>query len=1025
MIVSQASLTLLQKESRTAYTLGVQTALSCIVLVSVLFAQEAVQVQRDNEVPRSTLTFALRMTQIACVVVAGFGAVLFDRRPAVFTKDGKAVDAQQTHSALGRYSFAWSGAVLGVAIKKGILDLDDLPRPDADTRSKDLAEKWIDSNYSGKLWINVFRAHKWSFIFQWILTGAQSFGNVAPQFMLLHILKILEDRDHGLAVTGQAWIWVIALGLSQIVASWVEAWLFWISFSKLAGPVRAELSALIFRKSMRRKDVKGDTAPKTIETAAANAEDATDGTEVNPTAGPGVDAAPEPPKKDDDKKDNKEEEKPETKSSQSTVNLIGVDAKRVSDFTSYNNFFPGSVFKLLVSFWFLVEIIGWKALGAGLLSMMVIVPINIFFSKRYSAAQGKLMEIRDEKEAAVSEALKGIRQIKFSALETRWQASLDAIRSRELDTLWTVFISDTALLFCWISSPVILSATALAVYSLTNKLVPSVAFTAIGVFNTLQVTLSVIPELTTDLIDAYVSIKRIQEYLEAPEIDLSLKKDCENVSFENASISFPSDNVMAEGDERFVLRNINISFPRNELSVISGKTGSGKSLLLSAILREVDIISGTVNIPRVLKPSERHDDKANKENWILPTSIAFVAQIPWIENATIKDNILFGLPFDKERYEKTIESCALKKDLDMLPDGEKTEIGANGINLSGGQKWRLSFARALYSRAGILVLDDIFSAVDAHVGKHIFEKGLAGEIGVGRTRILVTHHVSLCKSKAKYLVELGEGTVQNEGLLSELEEDGTLTQIISHQEESPDNETDVDATAVNSEDSSDSGEIGEPLKKVDTHASVRKFVEEETKEKGGVKAKLYGDYLQASGGVPFWGFACVIFLGQQGLALARSWWLKVWTEANDEENSSSFFSTQLIATNYYTHYNHSAPYSYSSTAAEGSTNNLKYYLGGYVAISLASSFVGTFVFFYIFCGSIKASRDLFTRMLATVLRAPLRWHDTVPLGRILNRFTADFNIVDSRLSNDLAFGASALLKLIGVIIAGYVQPQAV
>jgi len=199
----------------------------------------------------------------------------------------------------------------------------------------------------------------------------------------------------------------------------------------------------------------------------------------------------------------------------------------------------------------------------------------------------------------------------------------------------------------------------------------------------------------------------------------------------------------------------------------------------------------------------------------------------------------------------------------MLTDGEGTEIGANGINLSGGQRWRVTFARALYSRAGILVLDDIFSAVDAHVGRHIFEKGLTGELGQGRTRILVTHHVALCKSKTKYIVELGDGTVENSGFVQELEEAGTLQQIISHEETERQVEEDEDPTAVNSEESSDIDQT-ETLKKVESKkAAPKKFIEEESRERGRVKTRVYLDYLKSSGGIPFWGFALVFFTAQQ------------------------------------------------------------------------------------------------------------------------------------------------------------------
>lgn len=198
------------------------------------------------------------------------------------------------------------------------------------------------------------------------------------------------------------------------------------------------------------------------------------------------------------------------------------------------------------------------------------------------------------------------------------------------------------------------------------------------------------PELTTMAIDAFVSVKRIQSYLQAPEISTNMK-DSPEISFEDASIAWPSDEQKVDGDEHYVLRDINVLFPNKELSVVTGKTGSGKSLLLAAILGEVDVLKGNVNVP--VAPRDRHDHKATKDNWIIPSSIAFVAQIPWIENASIKDNILFGLPFDEYRYNKTLEVCALRKDLDMLPDGDATEVGSNGVNLSGGQKWRVTFGR--------------------------------------------------------------------------------------------------------------------------------------------------------------------------------------------------------------------------------------------------------------------------------------------------------------------------------------------
>lgn len=255
-----------------------------------------------------------------------------------------------------------------------------------------------------------------------------------------------------------------------------------------------------------------------------------------------------------------------------------------------------------------------------------------------------------------------------------------------------------------------LSAVSLAVYSLLHGvLLPSVAFTTITIFSQIEAVLAVIPEFITQGLEAWVSTRRIGEYLGGSE-KLEYIISGQDIMFKDASIAWPSNSEDGEPD-RFIVRNINIRLPKKELTVISGKTGSGKTLLLASILGEAELLKGRITVPKAPSVKARHDHGPNKSDWIIDSAMAYVAQIPWIENATIRNNILFGLPYDSGRYKKVLSSCALIKDLDMLPDGELTDIGANGINLSGGQKWRISLARALYSRAGILVLDDIFSAV--------------------------------------------------------------------------------------------------------------------------------------------------------------------------------------------------------------------------------------------------------------------------------------------------------------------------
>ncbi|KAI1326944.1 P-loop containing nucleoside triphosphate hydrolase protein [Xylariaceae sp. FL0255] len=1002
------------RKSVVAYNLGIYSSISCIILAAVLVLQDseiAGHLWKQDEV-----VFALRAVEILAVVGLAFASLTIPRRPDVFY-DGELVDREATDSAWNKLNWGWASYILKIASKKR-LDLKDLPRPNHLVRSKDTTAAWLSHDFHHPLWTSIFLAHKWTFFHQWGLSLFTSILNFAPQWVVLQLLHLLERREGNEKVGYQGWVWALWLIVAILAMNWVETQVFWVSWAQLAIPIRTEISSLIFQKSLRRKDVKEASKKKATEEAAHST------VAVAAGAAPNTDT-PEAGEEEEDEAALK-------KSKQGTVNLIGVDAKRVAEFAMLNWYFPGSLFKLIVSLTFLYNLIGWQALLAGISTMVAIMPLNIYFSKKYSDAQDKLMKLRDEKLEVVSEALQGIRQIKFSALEPQWEDKITKVRERELTCVWDVFRFDVVLFFCWITSPLLLAAVSLTVYAVLHDiLTPSVAFVSLSVFKALEVTLSAVPELTTDLLDAWVSVKRIDTYLKGSEV-VKITKDADEITFDNASIAWPSDIDAAEDGEtheRFILHDITATFPKGELSVISGKTGSGKSLMLAAILGEVDLVSGTIARPRVPPLHERHDSKANKSNWYISGAIAFVAQIPWIENATVKDNVLFGLPYDEQRYKKTIEVCALTKDIEMFTDGEETEIGANGINLSGGQKWRITLARAIYSRAGILILDDIFSAVDAHVGRHIFEHCLNGELGVGRTRVLVTHHVALCESKTKYLMELGDGRVLHSGLVSELEEAGTLDQIKSHEQEETESRDDEDATAVNSEQNSlDEEANGEPLTKVASRAQARKFVEEEKREEGAVKGKVYTTYLKYSGSWPFWLGALALFFLTQAVTIGRSWWLRLWTGSYEETQNTSF-STNLQTYGYqYTlqqtmqptiGINHVAP-----TMTAQAERGLYFYLGVYIGLSAAASFLGTLRWWYIFRGSLRASRELFTRINFVVLRAPLRWLDTVPIGRILNRFTADFHSVDTHLAYTVAFSANSFMNLIGVIIASiFVSPM--
>ncbi|KAH7269485.1 P-loop containing nucleoside triphosphate hydrolase protein [Fusarium redolens] len=956
--------------------------------------KEAQHVTRDN-----TVTLVLRAVNVGAVVFLCLFSVLLPRRPDVFFK-GQKVDDQWTVSAFSRYTWSWVDPLLSFAVKKNDLDASDVPHVDRTLRAADLKEDWLASKPQGSLFRSLFWAYKGAFMVQFSLTVFRNILALLPFWTMLRVINILEQRDVGLSGASnlELWILIFAMAGFNLLDAWVEGWVFWYSFASIALPIRSQLSTLIFEKSLRRKNVK--SADKSKE-------------------------SDEPQDKAEDKKNEEDSDDGSSvlKSRQAIVNLVGVDALRISNFTGFQFLIINSVFKLLFFSFFLVRLIGWIPFTAGLVAWGLTLPANTYFSRELLSRSDKLMKLRDEKLAVVNEALLGMRQIKFAALESRWEKRILAMRERELKTLWGLFVVDTGLFGCWVVSPILLAATSLAVYAVMNgQLLPSVAFVSIGIFKALEVSLGVLPELITMGVDTFVSLKRIQTYLNGPEMKNTLSEGTD-VAFEDASIAWPEDDETPDED-RFILRNLNIRFPAGELSVISGKTGTGKSLLLSAILGETDVLEGSVYVPNTIAPEERHDAQANLGDWIIPGSIAYVGQTPWLESASLRDNILFGLPFVEERYNQVVDVCALKKDLQILTDGDKTELGANGINLSGGQKWRVTLARAIYSRAEILVMDDVFSAVDAHVGRHIFEKCVTGDICKGRTRILVTHHVALVQSKTKYIVELGEGVALHAGLVSDFIKDGTLEEIRQHEEtaqQTSEDETTDSSTAINSEEASvtDPTENNEnnTLQKVPSK-NAKQFIQEEVRERGVVKKHVYLTYLQDSGGVFLWSICALVFLGYEVGILGRAWWLRIWTGDVDESISTGSIQQQ---------HGHASVFSlqhfpYSSAPefrASGTHYDLKYYLWIYIAISSATAIVGTFRFFWAYFLAIKASRSLFEKMLFTVLHTPLRWLDTVPVGRILNRFSSDFNIIDNRITMDWTQFISNLLSLIGVCVAAF------
>ncbi|KAL8707356.1 MAG: hypothetical protein Q9220_007604 [cf. Caloplaca sp. 1 TL-2023] len=694
-----------------------------------------------------------------------------------------------------------------------------------------------------------------------------------------------------------------------------------------------------------------------------------------------------------------------------TANLIGVDVQRISELASFFWFLPASAIRLAVSIVFLQILIGWQSLVAGLLGWSITIPINIVVSRRYGNLQHDLMKARDAKLASITETLKNIRQIKFAALESQAQENITAERTEELSIQWKLYLYQIYLFGLLIAGPVLLSAAALITYiSLHGNIVPSIAFTTIAVLSQMEFTLAIVPGMVTQVMNGWVSLCRIEEYLSSPE-QKQPSIDYEQIVFEHASLAWPSSIQDKAVDDGFVLHDIHVAFPSKQLSIISGPTGSGKSLLLAGILGESTMTSGLLKCPRKGGPNTFFENSTSSKDWIIDSAMAFVAQNPWIDDGTIQTNIIFGLPHDRSRYEKTLLACALEEDLRVLPSGDQTATGANGINLSGGQRWRVAFARALYSRAGILVLDDILSSVDARVAQQLFNAALTGELGSGRTRILVTHHTSLCEPSAQYLVRLRDGRVEYAGTKDDTHQQREVnvtvdfTDVIEHSRDQIQH-SDKDGVGMNGRmdsDDNNNAQSNELLGKHDSRGDV--FFSGEDRAKGRLKWELFQGYLSSSGGLTPWILAVSGFLTAMGLELLRTWWISQWTQPASPTNRILHQQTYQ--------YFHSEEMVHQNTSAATGLN-----LGIYIILSLLTIALGMIKYIWIFIACIRASEAMFDKVLSQILTARMRWLDTVPVGRILNRFTTDFSVADSRIANNIAELLYTSVELVGITITG-------
>ncbi|KAJ3136628.1 hypothetical protein HDU90_003004 [Geranomyces variabilis] len=741
------------------------------------------------------------------------------------------------------------------------------------------------------------------------------------------------------------------------------------------------------------------------------------------------------------------------------VTMMSVDAERLASYVCYaQRLTVETPLSLILSMSALFYTVGWSAM-AGVIVMVLSGPFGGLLGKYIARVEDDLMTQTDKRVDTANEVLQGIRIIKYFGWEPQFIARVMAARASELSTT-------RKLAFCFVGFHATTSFTALltsfttfVIYTTVagRSLNPQTAFTAIALLAQVSQMMQFLPYLMMEITQVKVSYDRVANFLLGKELEKysnepraetscassGLDSDTDTVGeiplvgFTHATFTYfgneeatadapaaekkvdeavidiaepateadaPAAAASAEPtNSEFTLRDIDLNFPTGGLCVVAGPTGSGKSSLLLALLGEMKRVSGTQHLPDPRRPIPNPVTG-------LHSGVAYVAQTPWLIHATIRDNILFGCPYDAERYQKVVEACALIRDFQTLPGGDLTEIGEKGVNVSGGQKARISLARAAYSRASIIILDDVLAAVDAPTARHLLRECLVGWMA-DRTRIVVSHAVGLLVPCADFVVCLKDGTVVAQGPPSRIVEnkdaDGlygmSLDNILDEDKENEDGEPAADGPSAATK-----------------QGEGTKLVDEEERATGSVKLAIYWAYMKAAGGVPFLIIFVFSMICVNTSTLALDWWLKKWTDTAPDTainalgmGSASAGSGGLWGSGLNAFlvpvFRTAVGYMPSMMMATGEIppveplppaippspeHSVNYYITIYAILGVVSIFFTVAQTLFLVIRAVGAANNLHKQLFEKIMGAPLRFFEITPLGRIVNRLSKDVKFLD-------------------------------
>ena len=969
-------------------------------------------------------------------------------------EDGIEPSRENLTSIFSRYTFSWVDSIVWEGYSQPL----DITRV-WNLLPKDKAAAVL-SNYrqfkkTTSLAFHLVRYFKGMLIAQaaWaVMSGVFTF---APTLLLKAILEYVEDPAQ--APRNVLWLYVIMLPMSDIIRSVGDAQALWIG-RKICINIRAILVGEIYAKALRRKASSGKDsalgtgandkakAKKSFLAKVKSAFGLGKGDDKGGNAQAAADGNPSDPsqKAKDDVSD-------EQANLGTIINLMSVDSFKVSEVTAYLHFILASApTQLLVSIVLLYQVMGLSAIP-GFIIMALLLPVNIFFGRAFNSTQKKIMAATDKRIHTTNEILQNIRIIKYFAWEHRFSNIVDEKRRVELHALKRRFMVWASAVAVWNSVPILITLLSFLVYTVIEEkpLYPSIAFTAMSLFMLLRYPLDQLGDMIAHVQESKVSIDRIEEFLAEEETEKFEQLGTDNIDengnrvigFRDATFVWGGRDVVAEdGSMAFRLMDLNVDFKIGKLNVITGPTGAGKTSMLMALLGEMTIMNGRVYLPG---GRSREDVRVDPETGLKETC-AYVAQQAWLVNGTVKDNILFSAPFDKERYRDAIVACALERDLEILDNGDETLVGEKGITLSGGQKQRISLARAVYSNSKHILLDDCLSAVDSHTAQWIFTNCIMGPLMKHRTCILVSHNISLCVPSSDFVVMMVNGRVTGQGTPKELISAGVFGEELqksrpgsrpgsSHISQMP--------SRVPSSIGEDSGETllnneadaGVHLSKQKSAKSeVAKDGMDEQRATGAVKWPVMKLYLGSMGPWWFWVVASLVFGIQQLSGVASSIWIKEWANQYTMEETSRIqfnmnsqsSSAQSFSPTYFASIANYAKGNMTTLSATGNEDvDVTYYLIVLGIIGLAGALLALVRDLWIFFGSLNASWKLHNRLMSAVAGARFKFFDVTPLGQMINRFSKDLEAVDQEVA-PIAIGVMtcALGVLVTVVLIASITP---